>query len=319
MKTHRIITDKLAQARQRGSCVFAANEAEGQALRRRVRAGELANPYHGVFVDAQYWNTLNGTEQACHLARCLAERYPSWVFAGPTAAALYGFDHQWSIHRSGLYLASSVRSRSSSNGVHHIFMPSIPLCETQGVKVTSVSRTLVDCALILPFANALPIFDSAFRRGSCAADGLRSLCAELHRDTSAADRVLQYVDPLSENGGESLARAVMIEEDFPVPQLQRVFANPRNSREWYRVDFAWQFPGGYTVVAEYDGMAKYSDPAMTGRRSIQAVVNQQNDRERKLYEWGVNRIVRLSYDDVVQRWPLVDKLTGAGLPRNIQA
>lgn len=126
------------------------------------------------------------------------------------------------------------------------------------------------------------------------------------------------MDPLSENGGESLARAVMVEEGFPVPQLQRVFTNPENPREWYRVDFAWQFPGGYAVVAEYDGTAKYSDPVMTSRRSIQAVVNQQNDRERKLYEWGVNRIVRLSYDDVVQRWPLVDKLTGAGLPRNIQ-
>ncbi|MBW3091285.1 hypothetical protein [Bifidobacterium miconisargentati] len=124
------------------------------------------------------------------------------------------------------------------------------------------------------------------------------------------------MDPLSENGGESLARAVMIEEGFPVPQLQRVLETPGNPGEWYRVDFMWSFPGRYTVIAEYDGVVKYTDPAMTGRRSIQAVVNQQGERERKLYEWGVNRIVRLSYDDVMRRQPLIDKLCAAGLPRN---
>ncbi|PWG62549.1 type IV toxin-antitoxin system AbiEi family antitoxin domain-containing protein [Bifidobacterium callitrichidarum] len=316
MKTHHIIADKLAQAQQRGSCVFAANIAEGKALRRRVRAGELVSPYRGIFVRADYWDSLNDAERAQHLARCLAARYPSWVFAGPTAAALYGFDHQWSIHRAGLYLASTDTSRPGANGIRHIFMSEIPLARVQGVQVTSVDRTLVDCALILPFASALPIFDSAFRRGVCAVGGLRSLCAGLRRDTSAINRLLEYVDPLSENGGESSARAVMIEEGFPVPQLQRVFEAPGNPGEWYRVDFAWSFPGGYTIVAEYDGMVKYTDPAMTGHRSIQAVVNQQGEREHKLYEWGVSRIVRLSYDDVMRRQPLIDKLCAAGLPRN---
>ncbi|MBT1162838.1 CTP synthase [Bifidobacterium sp. SO1] len=314
MKTHRIIADKLMQAQRRQSCIFAANDTEGKALRRRVHAGELSSPYHGMFADARYWNALNETERVRHIARCLATRYPSWVFAGPTAAAICNLDHQWSIHRSGLYVASSISSGGTAGGVRRIFMTEIPIAEAQGLCVTSVARTLVDCALLLPFSKALPVFDSAFGNGASERD-VRDVCAGLRRDTSAVSRLLSHVDPRSENGGESLARAVMIEARFQTPQLQRVFVDPRNSLHWYRVDFTWCFPGGYTVVGEYDGVGKYVDPAMTDRRSIQAVVSEQAERERDLYAWGVRHIVRFTYDDVVRRQPLIDKLASVGIPR----
>lgn len=315
MKTHRIIADKLIQAQRRQSCIFAADNNEGKALRRRVRAGELSSPYHGMFVDAQYWNALNEAERVRHIARCLATRYPSWVFAGPTAAAICNLDHQWSIHRSGLYVASSVRSGDKTDSVSRIFMTEIPVAEAQGLRVTSVSRTLVDCALLLPFSKAFPIFDSAFRNG-VSEQSVRDACAGLRRDVSAVRRLLAHVDPRSENGGESLARAVMIEAGFQSPQLQRVFVDPRDSSHWYRVDFAWCFPGGYMVVGEYDGMAKYVDPAMTDRRTIQTVVSEQAERERDLYAWGVSRIVRFTYDDVARRQPLIDKLVSVEIPRS---
>ena len=313
MKTHHTITDKLAQAQQQRSCAFAANDAEGKALRRRTRGGELVSPHRGLFIDAQYWKTLNGVDKMKHIVRCLSQRHPSWVFAGPTAVAIHGFAHQWSIH-SAVYIASSVNAGHGAKGVHRIFMTDLPAVEIQGIPVTSVARTLVDCGLMLPFASALPIFDSAFRNGH-EASAVRDICSALHRDTASVEHLLTHANPLSENGGESLARAVMIEMGFAVPQLQHVFANPQNTGEWYRVDFAWLFPGGYTVVAEYDGVAKYVDPAMTGRKTIQTVVHQQSERERRLYAWGVSRIVRFTFDDVVRRQPLADKLAGVGIPR----
>ena len=316
MKTHHTITDKLAQAQRQRSCVFAANDAERKALRRRTLAGELTSPHPGMFADARYWDTLNGSEKALHIARTLQERHPTWVFAGPTAAAIHGFDHQWSIHQA-VYIAVTSNSGRCAGSVRRIFMPSLVAATVQGLRVTPAARTLVDCALMLSFATTLPIFDSALRKECCTASDIRSICASLHRGTDAVERLLTYADPMSENGGESLARAVIIEAGFEVPQLQRVFVDPRNPREWYRVDFVWAFPGGYTVVAEYDGMAKYVDPTMTGRRTIQAVVNQQSERERKLYAWGVSKIVRIGYDDVVRRQPLIDKLDDAGIPRAV--
>ncbi|MFC5221022.1 hypothetical protein [Bifidobacterium leontopitheci] len=101
-----------------------------------------------------------------------------------------------------------------------------------------------------------------------------------------------------------------------MPLLQYVFVNPDNPREWYRSDFVWIFPGGYTVVLEFDGMAKYVDPTMTDGRTIRAVVSSQSERERVIYACGADRIVRATFEEALQRKPLVDKLVGAGLPRN---
>lgn len=314
MRTHHIIAEKLLQAQQRRSCLFASNEAESKALRRRTAAGELISPHRGMFIDAQYWNTLNGSEKALHIARGLSGRHPSWTFAGPTAAAVHGFEHQWSIHRSGLYIASQTSSGRSPGGVNRIYMTSIPVANVRGMQVTSQARTLVDCGLTLPFINALPIFDSAFRNGT-SEDDVLLICTQLRRDVEPIRRLLAHADPASENGGESLARAVMLEERFALPRLQHVFVNPKNPGQWYRVDFVWFFPGGYTVVAEYDGTAKYVDPSMTDRQTIQAVVSRQGERERNLYSWGVSHIFRFTYDDVIRRQPLTDKLIKAQIPR----
>ena len=57
------------------------------------------------------------------------------------------------------------------------------------------------------------------------------------------------------------------------------------------------------------------NPDMTGRKSIQGVVFAEREREEALERAGVTSIVRFSFDDVIARRPLVDKLVAAGIPR----
>ncbi|KAE8126969.1 hypothetical protein DDE84_09930 [Bifidobacterium tibiigranuli] len=140
----------------------------------------------------------------------------------------------------------------------------------------------------------------------------------MHGDCAAIELLLTYVDPRSENGGESMLRGATIEEGFVPPDLQRVFVNPRNGAERCRVDFSWTLPDGRIVVVEYDGMAKYVDPSMTGRRTIKAIVNQQNRREQVLMAAGVSIIIRFDYDDLFNREKIVSLLTDAQVPRRFR-
>jgi hypothetical protein len=255
-----------------------------------------------------------------HIARALMILHPSWVFAGPTSAAFHGFEHQWSIHRAGVYIADTANKSGKlhSTNLNRMYMATIPVCVIGGVRVTSIARTLVDCGMLLPFCQALAIFDSAFALTGVTADEVRAACAAMHGDRAAIELLLTYVDPRSENGGESMLRGVTIEEGFVPPDLQRVFVNPRNGAERCRVDFSWTLPDGRIVVVEYDGMAKYVDPSMTGRRTIKAIVNQQNRREQVLMAADVSVIIRFDYDDLFNREKIVSLLTDAQVPRRFR-
>lgn len=186
---------------------------------------------------------------------------------------------------------------------------------TDMVRVTSPARTLVDCGLRYPFEQVLPMVDTALRRGLTSRDDVLAICDAMYEDCGDVLRLLHYADPLSENGGESLCRAAIIEEGFVLPQLQRPFVDPANGRDEYRADFTWCLPGGRIVVLEYDGMRKYVDPAMTDRRDVRGVVERERARETALRAAGVTTILRVSHAEVTERTPLILKLQRAGIPR----
>lgn len=104
-----------------------------------------------------------------------------------------------------------------------------------------------------------------------------------------------------------------IENGFAVPQLQVSFADSLTGKQ-FRVDFLWRTTDGRIIVGELDGTAKYVDPKMTDRRSIQETVQAEREREQALFRAGVTEIVRLTFDDAVQQKPLIAKLRRAGVP-----
>ncbi|WP_291788685.1 hypothetical protein [Bifidobacterium sp.] len=138
-------------------------------------------------------------------------------------------------------------------------------------------------------------------------------CARTTLDCSRIFKLLRYTDARSENGGESFARAVMIENGFSVPQLQVPFTDPLTGKQ-FRVDFLWRTADGRIIVGELDGTAKYVDPQMTDRKSIQETVQAEREREQALFRAGVTDIVRFTFDDAVRQKPLIAKLRRAGVP-----
>lgn len=302
------------QAAQR--CAYGKDRAESQALRRRAMTGAITNVFPNMYADTAYWTALTPPERTLHIVRTLMIRHPDWVFGGITAAAIHGFEHQWKLDAHSVTIVDGTRGTTRKfQKVKRVHVPDAAMREkthVQGIPVTTPARTLVDCSRTLAFRYALPIFDSALARGVSADDVIAACSGPI--TIAAATRLLHHADPRSENGGESFARGTMIEQCFCVPQIQMEFTDPRTGQS-YRVDFAWTLPDGRIIVGEFDGLAKYEDPAMTRGKASMSVFQDERDREEALKRAGVWKVFRLTFRDVERVYPMVDRMVAAGVPQ----
>lgn len=348
--SRKIEIELLAQmAKTAGCCIdveaLPHDRSLHRALQRRVTGGIFVRPYKGLYLPATCWIGMNPVERARTTAVSLARRHSSWVFTGPTAAIFHGLEVPWNVLHRTTVVSAGNGDTSSSAPLRKIYAPSVPidtipspvlnirnhdhgacgnfmsakaLCSFLSapamMSVTTVERALVDCAMHDDFRYALAAFDSAFRQRRTTADAIIDACDSVSGDCGPVFRALHYTDPLAENGGESLCRALIVEYGYAVPKLQREFVDPANSFNKARVDFVWHLPDGRVIVLEYDGMQKYVDPRMTNRRSVQQVVRDQLERDALLKRAGVTTIVHATYDDVRNPLGLVAKLDRAEVP-----
>lgn len=279
----------------------------------RARAGELKRTYCNTYMTSQRWNDLDPPRRVLYTAKSLGMRHDNWIFAGHVAVAAHGLDHPWGIHDGTIVIAvtgsPTVRPKSR---LRRVYAPHSSSCVKSGIRVTTVERTLIDCALQYSFVQVLPMFDSALRLRLTTKESILAECDAMNRDVGPVLRAVHYADARSENGGESECRGVIIDENFMVPEIQVEFVIDGITK---RADFVWRLPDGRIVVLEFDGMQKYVDSSMTDRQSIRQVVTDERTREDLLKSAGVTAIIRTDYDEVRQRRPLANKLIAAGIPR----
>ncbi|MET4146691.1 very-short-patch-repair endonuclease [Arthrobacter sp. UYCo732] len=155
------------------------------------------------------------------------------------------------------------------------------------LRVTSLERTVVDCAMTLSYRQALVLMDHALRLGAdkaimeTAADGLPG-----RRGIRTLRLALANADPRSESAGETLTRELLTRLNLPMPEPQ-VEVTTRAGR--YRLDFAWKEK---KVALEFDGKTKYFDYKPTAE-----VLYKERQRENALTEdsW---KFVRVKWDDL---------------------
>lgn len=325
MRQHADVTSILAEAAAQQRCAVATNNAVRCALRRRRRSGEIISPHRGLYIEASCWNALNECQQIMYVTRALTLQHPEWVFAGLTAADIYGFWHARYLHNNAITIADqyhaaprshrSAQSLQVSNAIdlNRICMTQIPVINKSGLLVTSPERTLVDCALRIPFEYALGMFDCALRQ-KISPTAILTECSKMKANCSIVQTLLHYADAASENGGESLVRGVIILEGFAVPELQVEFYDPDCPATRFRVDYIWRLHDGRLIVLEFDGMQKYTNPRMTNKRTVEQVVGDQMERDNILRQFGVTKIIHCTYKEAMQRTPLVVSLRNAGVP-----
>lgn len=303
-------------------CLTADDDREYTFLRRRMATGHLVRPHPGMFARSDYWLTVEADERHRIIARTLQRLHPDWTFAGLTAACLWRLDHGRYLDRDA---AISIAATNHDVGIGRTatlrrqYLPRWEFDRTvtrDGVRVTGIVRTLFDCGRLYAFRDAMPFFDSAIRAGHVTREELVAAydAPRLGRNQHKPRLLARYANGLSENGGESFCYATMMEEGVATPRQQVEFTHPDDPRRTFRVDFCWTLDDGSLIVAEFDGARKYVDPKMVGSRTVGDVVAAERDRQEVLQRCRVTRVVRMTFDEVWRRTPMMSKLSAAGVP-----
>lgn len=153
---------------------------------------------------------------------------------------------------------------SGKRHVHPRPLPPEDVVLLDGIRVTSLARTAIDCAMAGDYEQALVLIDGArlVPRVPKPTDRPTVPLAELVRVVSTlgrrtgSDMVMRALADsveCSESAGESWSRARMLQWKLPEPELQRGF---RIRGRTYYVDFCWG-----RLVGEFDGEDKYRSDA----------------------------------------------------------
>lgn len=150
--------------------------------------------------------------------------------------------------------------RGAAVRLHSAALDPDEVIELAGLPVTTPERTVVDCALVLPFDHAVLLADAALRRGLVSRASLARQVARLFRvpGTRRAAQVVAFADPGGRGPGESISRVLLSRSGLPTPRLDVPVPGP-DGRSLGRSAFA--FPGT-RVLGEFvpDEQAAGADP-----------------------------------------------------------
>lgn len=318
-KTNEVELVRLfSRAERNRTCLVPPNPRIREILRRQVDRGKVVRPARGMYARVSHWQALSKRQRTIYLSRTLQELHPQWVFCHETAAAAYGLPVSLE-SLSVVHVASSRPNRNPSSGIirWHVVNDDVP-ASVDGLRVTSLTRTTFDCMRTADFKQALAVADGALRRSGERPNAFATRFKRIsstHTGTSHAIRTMRYADAQSESGGESIARATMIEQGFALPRLQVALPQPLDRSRTYRVDFLWTRIDGNNVIGEFDGMQKYEDTTLRNGRSPLRVLADEQHRESQLTLYDMP-IVRFSYRDVMNERAFANLLKQYGIPQS---
>jgi hypothetical protein len=301
MKKHATLDALFAEQEAEGRGVYTYTPAQQRALHRRVQTGEVCLLAKGCYVREKYWESLTYEQRGWCLLRTLACLHPDWILAGTAAAWVSGLTSTFLLLRKFSVAATAGRNPYVEHGVRRVYLTeeeTSSIRTINGFRVCGIERTIFDCARSLPLTDSLPLCDKALRDELCTHEQLVAFALRHSRCRRArlAMRAISLASPLSESGGESMARAVIIDLGFAPPQLQVNFEDPVTHR-LFRVDFLWKLPNGFSVIGEFDGRQKYVDEALRNGRSIEQVLDDEKSRESHLSIYGIG-LLRFGYKEL---------------------
>lgn len=311
-----LIEQLLTQAEQEGRCLIPPSAAIRKALLRRIGSA-IVSPMPGLFARKTRWEELNRAQRHVEIVRALAVAHPDWTFCSFSAACLLGLEVSWR-HLNVVHVCSETKpsARPGARIQRHRTEPAGAI-DQGGISITPPIQTVTDCLLQTGFADGMPIADSAISKLGLTREQLMEAVekragARNGRAVRTALTTLQYADALAESGGESVARAVMIETGFAPDRLQYELTDPFDSTESMRTDFAWERQARELTLGELDGFVKYTDQAMLAGRTSAETLVAERQREAHLSLYG-HPLIRFTMNEVRSAGVLAKKLQTAGV------
>jgi hypothetical protein len=271
----------------------------------RIRRGEYVAVTRGVYIPAHLWSDMDGTARYMSRVRSIALSHGQpLLFSHLSAAAIWGLPNLSAWPRRVEVLSSAAPGGRSSSTVfrHTVGIPD-EVVKIDGLRVTSLERTVVDLCRTLPHADAVVFADAALRRSThpvvdlpqTLVDRAALLCeldlVPASRGTARARAAITFADAAADRPGESISRVNIHAAGLTRPRLQAPLRGA-SGRVW-TVDFWWE---EFNLIGEFDGKAKYSDPEFLRGRTPQQAVYDEKLREDDLraaghgmtrWPWGV--------------------------------
>lgn len=254
---------------------------------------------HGYFI-------LNppANERDLHVERmraALPTLGPGSYFCRESASLLHGLP----LWYENLRLVHVVRTQGGHGGVspwiHAYTTPkNLPkTTEIDGLRITSLERTAADVMRTLKFGPSLALADAVLRLGGSR--GLLLKEVESGRGCRHCQEAVMRADPRSESPYESWARAIMLQNQIPLPKLQHEFFDSAGFAG--RVDFHWP---RFRLVGEYDGETKTNELLLPGQ-TPEEVMAAAKVRQTRIEALG-QRFIRFGMDDVHNSFILAGRL-----------
>lgn len=290
---------------------------------REAHAGGLVRVSHGAFVEPLA--DVSGWEADAHLAqarvRAAAHRLTGTaVFSHESAALIHGL---WLLRVPEMvHVVQNRTPRRQTPGLrrHTGALTQDDVVEVHGLHVTSVERTIADCAKSMDPRAALVVTDSAMRlvlqprrdRRQSAIERTRTLRDQLfeavetgpRRGRRQARAVVAHADPFAESPYETVIRWVALSRGLPPPVLQARF--DVRGRTYY-TDLCWEFElmidGSIfrlRLIGEYDGELKYLGTAEDVAHGAVQTVIEEKQREDDLRSMPDTLVARFDRRDVNQ-------------------
>ena len=309
------LTDRRALAR---IAVDVSDEKASSYLRSGKEPPEYVIVFPQLYLRGHYWLGLRQDELALHIIRALSTWHPDWIFCSTSAALLHGLDVSWEL-LDAIHITCPNGGSASHGGriIRHAY-PVGALRSPGGIRTVDVREAVLECLCTAPFELGLGIVDSflrLFRSGKSGLEAYFEVIGKGRKGIARALTTLSYADERAENGGESRARAVMIEEGYAPHELQVPFADPLNPSHVMRGDLGWLLEIGLWIIGELDGREKYENPLMMNGDDITDVMMAERMRESRLSAYGT-RIMRFPFSYVIDRWKLVHLMQIFGVPRS---
>ncbi|GAA3566682.1 hypothetical protein GCM10022197_23350 [Microlunatus spumicola] len=227
------------------------------AIRSAVGTGSLRRVRRGAYVEVAELDDDPTRLHRRQIVATLKQGHPRSVVSHGSAAVLRSLG----VPRSALDRVHLTRDRQGGGQrrawlqVHGHPLPPEHVSEVRGIPTTTLPRTVVDLACVLPLPDAVAVGDGALRLGATTPGDLEQVLATFgaRRGVGTARRALGLLDGRSESYGESVSRVLMLQAGLPAPEPQLLVRDERGVVV-ARVDFAWPELG---VVGEFDGRVKY--------------------------------------------------------------
>jgi AbiEi antitoxin C-terminal domain/Protein of unknown function (DUF559) len=286
------LNSRLATPFTRAETLAAGNTTG--TIKARLRSGEWCRLRTGVYVERAVVDATAGDPAARHAVQVAAALLvvPHAVASGWSAAWLHGLPVPYPPTTDVVLTRSRVGpatpARMPGIRLHVAELPRTHLTTQHGVPVTTVARTVVDCARALTFRDAVIVTDAALHAHWATATQIETV----RRDCAgwpgirAAARATGFADPAAESPLESASRVFFAEHGIPAPKTQHWLGDAQ--RRIGRVDFYWP---EHRTVGEADGLSKHIDPD---------VLRAEKLRQERLEEAGFV-VVRFSWRDIGER------------------